>query len=115
MRLDMDLVRRILMELEASDLPLAASVFADGRVTVEQAAYHIEIMAQAGLLRATVTRDLSGGVDAVAESLTWEGQDFLDAVRSDRVWSEVVAAGATGIASAKALAMELAGELLLGR
>ena len=119
MKRDMDLVRRILMELEASDYPLDASVFADGRVTVPQAAYHIEIMQQAGLIKATIARDLSGNLDATAESLTWNGQEFLEAVRSDVMWATVKSTiaktvGSTTLETVKALAVKIGSELVLG-
>lgn len=119
MRRDMDLVRRILMELGDSERPLAASVFAGGGVTEELAAYHIEIMRQAGLVTATVTRDLSGRVDATAEALTWDGQEFLDAVRSDGIWSKVKArvaktVGGATLDTVKALAVRYGTEMLLG-
>ena len=79
MERDMDLVRRILAELESSRNPIDAADLADGNHARDEVAYHIRIMAEAGLIHAKVR----------ADELTWEGQEFLANVRSDTVWSKV--------------------------
>lgn len=86
----MDLVRRILIELDGSKNPLDASALADGEHTRDEVAYHIRIMAEAGLIRAKVlAADDDPNYFARADELTWDGHDFLDNVRSDKVWSKV--------------------------
>ena len=89
MRRDMDLVRRILIELSESSGPLPASAFASEEVPPALAVYHFEIMAEAGLIVARVTRAKGTAPSAVAERMTWEGEEFLANVRSDGVWSRV--------------------------
>ena len=119
MRRDMDLVRAILRELSESDGPLDASALADGAHDLGEVAYHLEIMEQAGLIRCTVRRAWGGEVvRASADALTWEGNDFLDAVASDNVWAKVKRAvgktlGSASFETIKELAVKVGTEYLL--
>ncbi|HEX2836595.1 MAG TPA: DUF2513 domain-containing protein [Phycisphaerales bacterium] len=87
MKRDMDLVRRILLTVEAtSERP--TGVFSLPDVSDEVVAYHIEIMHGRGLLDA----EDWGSNDTVGwyvSGMTWEGQEFLDAIRNDTVWNRV--------------------------
>lgn len=90
MKRDWDLVREILFAVE--DLPPEAT---DGlRVSALEAyppqlvAYHIEMLHQAGLLNAIVEKT-SAGTAATANSLTWEGHEFLDSIRQDSIWEKI--------------------------
>lgn len=87
MRRDFDLVRAILADvanqpagqwLENPEYP---------EYNAQTIAEHVELMAEAGLLKAKV-RELIGAIrpDISIERLTWEGQDFLDAARDDTLW-----------------------------
>lgn len=90
MERDMDLVRRILAELESSRNPIDAADLADGNHARDEVAYHIRIMAEAGLIHAKViAADNDPNYFVRADELTWEGQEFLANVRSDTVWSKV--------------------------
>ncbi len=99
MERDMALVRQILKEAERADGPLdAAGLVADGW-TFETVAHHVQVMADYSLVSASVVRDANGEpVRATVRSLTWEGHDFLDAVRDERVWVRVreAVAGSAG-------------------
>lgn len=90
MRRDMDLVRSILMQAEEADGPLDIGDIEPRGHTAEEVAYHVELMQQHGLVAATVKRAF-GGTTLLCrvDALTWEGQDLLDAMRSDRVWARV--------------------------
>lgn len=119
MRRDMDLVRRILMTTAESGMPLDAEAFANDRDDFEKVAYHIDIMAQAGLIEGMAQKDMTGGYSfASVVQLTWEGNDFLDSVKNDKVWSKVKQAIAktTGGASfevVKTLAVKATESILL--
>lgn len=90
MRRDMDLVRHILAKLEEADAPLEAERLNDSRHTNREVAYHVYIMRQAGLIDARIESDMTDmWAYSQAIGLTWAGQDFLAAVRSDAVWSKV--------------------------
>lgn len=118
MRRDMDLVRDILRELSESEGPLEASVFTDGSRTARLVAFHFEIMDEAGLIEADVSKTWGGGyARATAIRLTWDGADFLAAVSNDGMWSHVKRSIAKSVGSAsletiKALAVKLAMERL---
>ena len=87
MRRDMDLVRYILLETEAAERSLQPMDLVAGEWNVELVGYHVEMMAAHGLLDARVHRGGSGRVlDGAIQALTWDGADYLDAIRSDTIW-----------------------------
>lgn len=85
MQRDWELVRRILLALEASE---GGRLMADqvAGFDAESVCYHMEIMRQAGLIEARVIQGA-----CVALSLTWAGHEFLDGIRKDTVWNKVKA------------------------
>lgn len=90
MRRDMDLVRRILLKAEESteEQGRAGWLKLDGydQMTV---ARHVQLLKEAGLAEAHVlTGDGVAPQAALVFRLTWEGHDFLDAVRNDTVWAK---------------------------
>lgn len=96
----MDLVREILLAVEAAEgsFVTPASMQLPGRDT-ELVARHMDLMIEAGLLDGEDMSD-TGGHDAFARRLTWEGYDFLDSVRSDAVWNDTTASIARTVGSA---------------
>ncbi|MEG0376378.1 MAG: DUF2513 domain-containing protein [Raoultibacter sp.] len=118
MKRDMDLVRRILIELSDSRETLSASAFVDDKVDFDTVCYHYQIMDDAGLIKASVMYAGDGYYSGIASSLTWDGNDFLSAIKSDTVWSKVKMriAKTTGDASLdviKALAVKIGTGLLM--
>ncbi|OXN01222.1 DUF2513 domain-containing protein [Bifidobacterium vansinderenii] len=100
MRRDLDLVRTILKTCADSPEPVGARVFVDDTHSFDLVAYHVQIMQSAGLIEANIIRTFDGGiVRADILSLTWEGNDFLDAVRSDTIWSKTKQKIATTVGS----------------
>ena len=84
----MDLVRSILLQVEAADGELETGQLDFMGHSQAEVYYHIELMQQRGLIDATIRRDWSGSVICTSiAGLTWDGQDFLDAMRDDRVWA----------------------------
>ena len=61
MRRDMDLIRRILIMVGDSPVPLQATVFVDDMHPFETVAYHIDLIGQADLADTSITRT-GGGV-----------------------------------------------------
>src|ERR1700730_4899614 len=103
MKRDMDLIRELLLKLEALPMcpggivhimPDATEVQVDGYDT-DQIDYHLSLIEKAGLID-------TGGVNPMMgigfRSLTWSGHDFLDSVRSPDVWDKTkkVASAAGG-------------------
>jgi hypothetical protein len=87
---DMDLVRAILFWAEDAGRPAK-------RPDVDRLklCYHIKIMAEAGLIdgqgdyhRMPGTGQIDPGL-AVVRGITWDGHDFLEAMRSETAWKAV--------------------------
>lgn len=87
----MGFVRSILIASADSQCPLSADAFVDDNHDKDDVIYHIRIMEDAGLIEASYKKTWEKPIiDATVESLTWEGNDYLDAVRNDKVWRKVV-------------------------
>jgi hypothetical protein len=87
MKRDMELVREILLQTEASpDVKGIAELDIENH-SEDEVSYHVKIMAEAGLVTAI---DLSTGMTFCwrPSGLTWQGHEFLDAIRNDTVWSK---------------------------
>jgi hypothetical protein len=86
MKRDWDCCRAILLALEElgdrSSRLMASQV---PNYAEEVAAYHMQILAEAGLIEA-VCRP---GLPHMASRMTWEGHELLDKLRSASVWNKV--------------------------
>ena len=93
MKRDLDLVRKILLDIEA---PAAGSGHAgwarasgEGNGSEPEALhYHVQLLHDAGLI---VADELVPG-QWWPERITWEGHEFLDLARDDARWNEVTPA-----------------------
>lgn len=87
MRLEKELVRRILLAIEASDAsPYDGVALEIDGWTQEQIAYHVMLLAEANYL---IAEDLGGIGDDLAweaQRLTYAGHEFLDTIRDAEVW-----------------------------
>lgn len=82
---DMDLVRRILLEMEESnDSRPGIMTYED--VDDEVTSYHVKLLYDAGLIDAF---DVSTPTTLIwkVKTLTWQGHEFLDAARDDSRWA----------------------------
>jgi len=85
MKLDKDLIREVLLQVEASPDPLGwVELVFPGR-SYEDVAYHVEKLHEAGFLHADELTS-SSGYDWKPRQLTYEGHEFLDTVRDSEVW-----------------------------
>lgn len=82
MKRDMELVRQVLIALE-EDAHVVPSI--DGYTDTE-VMYQIKILANGGFLEAEDATANSRDYYFVVESLTWEGHEFLEAIRSQTIW-----------------------------
>ena len=90
MKRDMDLVREILMVVSESSESIQATVFVDEHNDIDKVIYTIDIMNEAGLIKAHVQKAFQRGyISATVYNLTWSGNDFLDNIRSEKIWSQV--------------------------
>lgn len=54
--------------------------------------YHIELLLDAGLISANMHRSSDGSAPSFRVSrLTWDGHEFLDAIRNDTIWQKTKA------------------------
>ncbi len=92
MKRDMDLIRALMLKLEA--LPVNGhAVFAVGPhdeelavsgASVDQIAYHLRLIYEQGFLDSPGEPLLSGKIPF--RGFTWTGHDFLDSIRDEDVW-----------------------------
>lgn len=111
MKRDMDLIRQILLDLEA-DAETAPGTY-DQR-TID---YHKALLVDAGLVKGRPYYE-GGDYKALVEHLAWDGHEFLDAARDERGWKAVMkkvgeSAGTTSIAVIQAMLVEFAKTRLL--
>lgn len=92
MKLDLDLVKRILAHYESE--PANEHPHPPGFDDVDRAVLleHIELLAERRLLEAHIVRAGSGRervYDANVERLTWEGHEFLQKAQDEKIWAQV--------------------------
>jgi Hypothetical protein (DUF2513) len=90
MKRDMELVRKILLAMEASAHGFAPPDLAIADYDQEVIGHHVWLMEQGDLVTAaatTVYSDLSPV--ALPATITWAGHNFLAAVRDETVWAKV--------------------------
>ena len=106
MKRDMDLVREIMLKIEA--LPAGPPVlYRMGEVEDLVLLNPLELLIEAGLVRGQISRSQGARGDVIGIStLTWAGHEWLDAVRDPRVWDE---AKRTLLESGDSLSFELTG------
>lgn len=90
MERDMELVRKILFEIESKYISTALMNLKIEGYDMETVAYHCNIMYEAGLISSYKGYYSGDGLHAFsAGHLTWEGHDFIDKIRSDTIWNKV--------------------------
>jgi Hypothetical protein (DUF2513) len=119
MKRDMDLIRKILIKIE--DLPTY-----DKQVEIEvkdyapeNIQYHLKLLHDAKFIEVLNdgTSELWVKVNITPTSLSWEGHEFLDAIRNETVWNktkEIVKEKGVGLAFGiiKDLAIQIARQMV---
>jgi hypothetical protein len=91
MKRDMDLVRELLLKLEAFPAEYGdvfafnlgdADVAVDGRTDAE-VMYHLELLRERGLIDSPGSQPMTG---VTFSGLTWQGHDFADSMRDSQIW-----------------------------
>lgn len=92
MRRDLDLARKILLAIEASKDDEPASIRLPMREYDDlHLSHHVRLLMEAGLIHAIETHRIEPGLAWTPHMLTWQGHDFLDAIRDDAVWDKIKA------------------------
>lgn len=119
MKRDLDLVRAILITAENSDEPIGDDVLLSIEPDAKKMAYHLELMQAHGLINVTVKYDGLNKTPYMLKlhSVTWEGYDCLDAIRSARVWGKAKASmlgalGEVSLSLAKETSLMVARQLI---
>ncbi len=90
MKRDLDLVRCILITAEAAKGPVGNTELLNCCEDIHKLAFHIELMTGRGLIVGSVAYDGLNetplGLEVI--SITWEGYDYLDSIRSPKVWEK---------------------------
>ena len=86
---DMELIRELLLRLEEAPTGFAGLSSLEGRSDSE-VGYNLHLLYQAGLVEGSVTTSMGDdGPRISAQRLTWEGHDFLEAIKTPSVWRKV--------------------------
>lgn len=89
MKRDMDLVRLILLKIEAEYQTLPLNNITINGYDKETIAYHCKILNEVGLISGyKVSHSFEGLSGFSVGPLTWEGCDYLDRIRDDSVWGK---------------------------
>lgn len=83
MKRDFELLKKILIEIENFPDVKRRSIQING-YSPQELNYHIGLLHEANLLKGKSHSDDSWFVS----SLTWEGHEFLDAIKNDTVWKK---------------------------
>lgn len=93
MKRDWNIIRAILLNLEASATPNTTLNASNLPPFDEQAvAYNMRLLGSAGYIKANILESSSGDGRinaALARSLTNAGHELLDTIRSDTVWGKI--------------------------
>lgn len=119
MKRDMDLVRQLLIRTEEAECTLDTPTlsFDTDEYDLETIVYHVRLLEAHGLIDANISRDITGSYHCTIQGLTWDGCDYLDAIRDTRVWErtkKLVAStvGSTTMSVIKTAAIEVAKTLI---
>ena len=82
MKRNMDLIRQIAFRVESSESYLESSKLEIEGFTESEINYHCSLMCKAGLIEGDDT-----DMEVLINGLTWQGHDFLDAARDDKLWN----------------------------
>ena len=85
MKRDPDFIRQLLLAVEQQEEPFETKDMTLPDYDSDQVMYHAEILSEAGLF---VGEDVStmGIPNVLIRRMTFEGHEFLDAIRSPSVW-----------------------------
>lgn len=90
MKRNWDTIREILTKVEACTLPTEMVRLSDfPKERAAETSYHMQLLIEAGLVQGQIVGTIGPEIkDFFGQRLTWEGHEFLDAIRSDTVWQK---------------------------
>jgi len=91
MKRDMDLVRKLLLAVEASERPLDSSLIRIVGYAGDSITEHMRLLNEASLVEGISAYSVEHRLKWVELRLTWSGHDFLDVARNENLWNETMA------------------------
>lgn len=89
MKRDMDLIRKLLLAVEANEHAAAPQKIEIDGYTAEAIGYHAFLLGEAGLADVvSSTHHQRESPEARILHLTWAGHDFLDTARENQAWEQ---------------------------
>lgn len=89
MKRDMDLIRKMLLQIESDEHGFAPKEIEITGYTQEEIGYHAILLGEAGLAKVVdLTSDGSDSPEGMITRLTWAGHEFIDASRETHTWNE---------------------------
>lgn len=91
MKRDWELIRKIMLAIE--DLASTQQQVGEGDIkgyAPEVVSYHIMLLGQASLVKASCHKALGSNVVCNASHLTWQGHEFLDKIRNQSMWNKTL-------------------------
>ena len=88
MKRDLDLIRKILLKIEDSNVDEALTNIQIEGHEHDETAYHISLLKSAGFIEGEILYGMGSVVPSayMIFGMTWEGHDFLDACRNEGIW-----------------------------
>ncbi|WP_292107825.1 DUF2513 domain-containing protein [Brevundimonas sp.] len=107
----MDFIRDILLRIEEAKGPnMVALLDKDASESdLEKLQYHLALVIEAGLAKGIAAHTM-GGKNWLNLNLTWDGHEFVDAVRDPEIWRQTKA----GAAKVGAFSLDLLASLAKG-
>ena len=87
MKRDFNLIREILLDIEKREGDSWSSAINVDGYPSNQITYHIKMLCDKGLIECKDISTLQG-TNFLMKNLTFEGHDFLDAIREKAVWNK---------------------------
>jgi len=89
MKRDMDLARKILQQIEEKSDGLRCESLDLPDHSRAEIAYHLKLLKEARLIEGLDFTSSETGLEIMPKCLTWQGHEFLDAIKNDTVWNKV--------------------------
>ena len=89
MKRDMDLIRKILIKIEdTKEYPIRENIKIEG-YDDDSINFNLILLGEAGIVEVD-SKELTDGTKIIVEvsRLTWEGYEFLDSSRNNKVWNK---------------------------
>jgi hypothetical protein len=96
MKRDMDLIRELLLKLEALDIPPGTltplsphgPALAIEGFTGDDIGHHLRMMVSGGFIETGSSRPFGPEGSLMFHAISWQGHDFLDSVRDPKIWEK---------------------------